>query len=734
MKRVYRKITLVLVFTALIFSYNSYARAFIHTNESESKLLLHDKWKFHAGDDAGWAAPLFDDSKWSELSTNLADSGKGEFKGVGWFRIHLSVSSAMFHKTLALKISQAGASEIYFNGKLLYRFGILYSNDESPYDPAHGQYFIELGNDTSQVIAVRYSAYKAIAHGLSSPGFTLTLQDLSTVNEDITASEKTLAASAFISSIFFAFALFHLVLFLFYRKVRSNLYYSIMAIILSIFWLYPCITGFTPNAIFHDIFNSALLFTYPVFFFFMVMLLYSIFKLRLTVMFWIVLGLTAIDFALAGINIAGYGIAMALLVPVSSIESLRIAIGAVKRKKPGAWIIAIGFSLFSLVILLVLVAVLIFILFPKHGHSLNLDSSNGGNYVFYVFFAWAFSIPTSMSIYLASDFARTNKTLALQLVHVKQLAEQNIQKEKEKQQIIEGQKEMLEKQVKEKTAEIQEQKDELEEKNKEITDSITYARRIQQAILPPPEMLNEALGEHVVVYKPKDVVSGDFYWCHATGDKVIFAVADCTGHGVPGAFMSMIGNSILNEVVIDKKNTEADVILNELRTALISTLQKGAGHITRDGMDIALCVWNKKDNTIQYAGANNSLYWVSKGIASEGGLEETEKIRLYSNHLLEIVADKQPIGYQEGKMDVPFTKHIIQLRKGDMIYITSDGYTDQFGGDKNKKFTSKRFREMLASFADKSITEQKQMLEDTIEQWKKYETQTDDICVIGVRL
>ncbi len=364
----------------------------------------------------------------------------------------------------------------------------------------------------------------------------------------------------------------------------------------------------------------------------------------------------------------------------------------------------------------------------------NVSISDKNPLLFVAVMVWAFSIPTSMSVYLASDFARTNKTLALQLIHVKQLAEQNIEKEREKQQIIEGQKVMLEQQVKEKTAEIQQKSDQLEEKNKEITDSISYARRIQTAILPPDEMLADALGDYFVIYKPKDVVSGDFYWSYQNGDSTVFAVADCTGHGVPGAFMSMIGNSILNEVVQDRKVLDADLILNELRSTLISTLQKSSGQTTRDGMDIALCVWNRKNNTLQYAGANNSLYWISENVAKDGSIKESAKIRLYNNHLLEIVADKQPIGYQEGKMDVPFTKHIIQLRKGDNIYITSDGYIDQFGGDKNKKFTSKRFRDLLDTFVHQPIELQKHILEQTIEEWKKYETQTDDICVIGIRV
>ncbi|HXB11742.1 MAG TPA: tetratricopeptide repeat protein, partial [Bacteroidia bacterium] len=219
----------------------------------------------------------------------------------------------------------------------------------------------------------------------------------------------------------------------------------------------------------------------------------------------------------------------------------------------------------------------------------------------------------------------------------------------------------------------------IEEKNKDILDSINYAKTIQQAILTPADYLKESLGEYFIVYRPRDVVSGDFYWCYTNGSKVIFTVADCTGHGVPGAFMSMIGNSLLNEVVIENKVTDAAEILNNLRTGLLKTIQqKGQNNITRDGMDIALCVWDKNKNTIQFAGANNSLYLVRDKVKTS--IQENEHVRMHSEILAELVPDKQPIGYFENKIDNPFSSHTVQLQKGDVIYISSDGYADQFGG------------------------------------------------------
>lgn len=271
----------------------------------------------------------------------------------------------------------------------------------------------------------------------------------------------------------------------------------------------------------------------------------------------------------------------------------------------------------------------------------------------------------------------------------------------------------------------------LQEKDKDITDSISYAKRIQTATLPSDEYLRETLGEHFVLFKPRDVVSGDFYWCHKEGDKVVFAVADCTGHGVPGAFMSMISNSLLNQVVVENKILDAASILNNLRGNLLKQMQqKGQEAVNRDGMDIALCVWNKNTNIIDCAGANNPVYV----LRNDGNVPADEKTKLHNNILLEVFPDKQPIGYLEGKMDTTFTSFSLELQKGDCIYLSSDGYHDQFGGERNKKFTSRRFKEILSSLKGQSLSEQRKYLDDTIENWKGSYPQTDDICLIGVRV
>lgn len=290
--------------------------------------------------------------------------------------------------------------------------------------------------------------------------------------------------------------------------------------------------------------------------------------------------------------------------------------------------------------------------------------------------------------------------------------------------------------------------------NKEITDSINYAKRIQSAIIPSVDEIKKYFPGFFVLFKPKDIVSGDFYWFGKIGDKVIIASADCTGHGVPGAFMSMIGNSLLNEIIIGKGITETDTILIELRKSIIKTLgQTGKDDEARDGMDIALCVLkdiNTSGNSdmigtggagvLEFSGANNPLYIVRKGIANSN-IINNGNIEYYGEDLAVFKPDKQSIGYEQRKGG-NFTKHQIKLQKGDVIYIFSDGYADQLGGDRCKKFGYNRFRQLLIDISDKNMEEQKQILDKTIEAWKdhidpynnKLLEQMDDILVMGMRI
>jgi len=252
---------------------------------------------------------------------------------------------------------------------------------------------------------------------------------------------------------------------------------------------------------------------------------------------------------------------------------------------------------------------------------------------------------------------------------------------------------------------------ELGEKNKEIMDSITYAKRIQSAILPPAKLVKEYLQDSFILYKPKDVVAGDFYWMEHRDGKVLFAAADCTGHGVPGAMVSVICNNALNRSVREHGLTKPGEILDKSREIVIQEFDKSDEDV-RDGMDIALC--SLDGNKVEYAGANNPLWLIRKG------------------ELIELKGDKQPIG--KYAKEEPFNTYELDLEAGDTLYIFSDGYADQFGGTKGKKLKTANFKRLLVSIQDKPMKEQKEFIDTSFEEWRGDLEQIDDVCVIGVRI
>ncbi len=258
---------------------------------------------------------------------------------------------------------------------------------------------------------------------------------------------------------------------------------------------------------------------------------------------------------------------------------------------------------------------------------------------------------------------------------------------------------------------ITEQKQEVESKNKEIMDSIIYAKRIQSAILPAEKVIKECLQESFILYKPKDIVAGDFYWLEQKDGKVLFAAADCTGHGVPGAMVSVVCNNALNRSVREHGLTDPGKILDQTRKIVIEEFEKSDEEV-KDGMDIAVC--SLDGNKLLYAGAHNPLWIIRNG------------------ELLETKANKQPIGRFDRQE--PYTTHEISLQKGDSIYIFSDGYADQFGGDKGKKLKSRAFKDLLLSIQDKNMSQQKIIIDESFEKWRGNIEQIDDVCVIGVRI
>ncbi len=263
--------------------------------------------------------------------------------------------------------------------------------------------------------------------------------------------------------------------------------------------------------------------------------------------------------------------------------------------------------------------------------------------------------------------------------------------------------------------EIEKRRVEVENANQQITASINYARRIQNALLPADKLFRETFSDYFIFYKPRDIVGGDFYWAKQRGDEIFVLAADCTGHGVPGGFVSMLGISLLNEVFRRKDVHTAAHVLDALRTEIKQALKQTENNVSKDGMDAALCIINTKTLMMQYSGAYNPVYLCR------------------NNEIIQAKPDKQPIGIH--LKETPFTNTEFQLQSNDIIYLFSDGYVDQFGGNSGNKFLAKRFKELLLSICQKEMAEQKEILDETLAEWMGTEySAVDDILVMGIKI
>lgn len=394
---------------------------------------------------------------------------------------------------------------------------------------------------------------------------------------------------------------------------------------------------------------------------------------------------------------------------------------------------------FSIAFVILVVSAVLFIL-----RNLSVLPSN-------MFTEHVLKIGSALEVIFLS-FSMANRYRELQ--KEKELAQAETLKQlEEKNRLQDGINERLEREVKERTAEISEQKEQLAEQNKDILDSIRYAQRLQNAILPSDSTVKEIIPESFILYKPRDIVSGDFYWVAevTTSDSnkkvALFVAADCTGHGVPGAFVSILGANLLKlSQKTENVNTPGQA-LDFLSNGVNSSLnQRQDERTVRDGMDIAICGLDREEMKLFFAGAKNPVYIIRSGNFSEDEVGTHKRSKVYreiitsDSVLMEYKGDKRPVGAYEGASE-PFADHTIDVQEGDTIYVFSDGYQDQFGGEKGHKFMTKRFKELLLSIHTKPLEEQKLILDQTIQEWMdtknsngKPHRQLDDILVMGVRV
>lgn len=694
---------------------------------------IQNNWYYHSGDNMQWANPTLNDSSWQKISIklNLDSVPDTLFTGIGWFRNHFTLRSDYINKVVGIQLNHNGASEIYLDGKLITSFGIVSVNKDQeeaciPKIPV----MFSINDTQIHVLAIRYSNTSANdyykAYNEEKAGIELNfIKNLDETFSKQLYTQLFLSVLVLLFGFFITLSIVHFLLFLFYRKQKQNLYYSIFVFFFSLMIISPYVLiNASDPSVFLKIeyyYIIPTIFLLPS----IVAFLYSLFKpphVKLLFTIEIVLALICwISIYFSGLESLQGSILFAFIL-FTAIESVRTIIVAVIQKKSGASIIGAGVIVFFLFIVTLLISVVI-----EYGFNINLEDKHALFSVVLMVLC-IISIPLSMSIYLAREFALTNKNLLDKLDEVENLSEKSIAQEKEKQIILASQKENLEIQVKERTLEISSQKHEIEEKNKEITDSINYAQKIQHTLMASDKLLDDNLKQtetnkdYFILYKPKDIVSGDFYWAYKPEQENSFIIttSDCTGHGVPGAFMSLLCISYLNEVVKEQRVTKPNHIFNLVRDKIVSNFKTNENAERKDGMDAVICKINYDTNSLEYAAANNPIVIL-------------EPCDNNTYNFIELKADKMPVGVTHDGIYKPFTGGEYKLKPGSLIYTFTDGYADQFGGEKGKKFMYKQMRELFVEIATLPLKEQHDKLNDTIEKWKSGTEQVDDILIIGIR-
>jgi len=665
-------------------------------------------WFYKPADRYLFGVKSYDDSKWkvtqSDFDLKDVDSS---FTGIAWLRLHYKVDKGLVGKPVVLNINHNGASEIYNDNTYITSYGTVSADlaKEAVCNP-HERFFQVIVNDTMEhVLAVRYSNahYKKYAKEFDKDevGFSVKFLRFNQMQNLQTESGYVNLFLIGLSLFLFALAMVHLMIFAFEPSRRFNLYHSLFVISISALFLFAVLSRIIENPVTLmriSYYGGALV---PTFFISILTLLYNLFQRKRKKFYYICLAVYVACIILRYVVDDYYDFFYVSLSGMVYFGTLSLSIKAIRKKFRGAKIVGLG--VLGTTIFMIL-AVVLGIIFKNVGLLISISC---------IILA-ILSLPLSMSVYLAFDFAKANQQLVQQIVQIEDLSAKAIKEEKEKKLILENQNQLLEEQVKERTKEINQQKEIIEEKNKDITDSINYAKRIQDAILASKEIKYRIFPDAFVLFKPKDIVSGDFYWFTEKNNHRLIASCDFTGHGVPGSLMSMIGNNILNQVVNERGIISPDEILNTLHKEVKKTLKQDENTDTKDGMDVALVSFIS-ETEIEYAGAQRPL-WIISG----GELKETKAVKV-------------SIGGQNYGDEVQFIKHRFTLAKGDSVYIFSDGYADQFNNNE-KKLMTRKFKEILLGIQHLSMPEQEKYLDDFIEKWKGDLEQTDDILVIGIKV
>jgi serine phosphatase RsbU (regulator of sigma subunit) len=701
--------------------------------------LLQKPWRYQKTDDMSYASISYNDANWKRLNPRLwmdsLKNGREDFENIAWFRYTIEVDSTLYGESAALQMHGRGAAEVYWNGKKVREYGKVspINSEERKYDPRGEPITVTFSRRPIQVIAVRFSNSNAwelrdrFTRYARTAGFRMNIRSLDTANQEVVGSRIEQLMREFSTiGVMLALGFLHLCIFAFYPAQKANLFYGLASLCFGFGGMYRYFlqNGHNPEMVIYV--NIAGFMIAQSSFVLILRLLYAIFEMKVPPQFWLISAFVLFMYLSFLITTADLPV-VNLFVAMIAFEGLRVIYKAVKGGKQGAWLIGSG-----VIIMMGFNLIAAIIQFGLGGFSFRMDPL--------LMFAANLSISIVMSIYLARDISWTNKALSKKLIEVQELSELTIEQQRVNRQILENQNEELERQVKQRTLEIQEknaelgqqneeilmQRDSLEEKSREvehayrqITDSVRYAQRIQRAILGDQEEIISQFKEAFILFKPRNIVSGDFFWYNRTEDgSQILIAADCTGHGVPGAFMTVMGNDFLEDIIFREKISKPCRILEALDEKITNRFGRKGKDQLNDGMDMGLMVLDRNKGKMWFAGAKNPMLYVRNG------------------EIHELAASKFPIGSHQFKLKKEFNTHELDIQEGDAYYLFSDGFQDQFGGEKKQKYLKKRFREFLLSISHLPMSEQREKLDAELEAWKScWNTpQTDDVLVMGVRI
>jgi serine phosphatase RsbU (regulator of sigma subunit) len=659
-----------------------------------------------------------------EDSTEEKDPYAVDFFGTSWYKMYFKLTPGNEDKIYEMYLTFNGAAEVYYDGTLIKKFGTIGTNPSSLRVTDKKTAFY-VRDTSTHCISIRYSLnnYKALQEKYDNleigpnPRFNTTDEE---TNDDIYVSIYY-SITNMLSAFFIALFVIHLLIFFFYREKTFNLYYSLFLLFLSLSFFENYYLRFIENLDNYLLLNRLDDLLFPACCFFLVTLLNKLLNVKITRHYKFFTGMFIL-FIIDTLFINKFSQTIYIsMVFYAYFNTLAHSVVGIRRGIASSKFLGWGILSFTLAIILAII--LAFLMSTVLSDSDTIEGLFVYLLVADVIIA-VLSIPISMTAYLAYDFSRTNKDLSSQLKANEVLNKKSLEQEKEKQEILENQNKVLESQVNERTKEIGEQNKVLEHQKKEITDSINYAKRIQQALLPEMESIKTALPNSFVYYVPKDIVSGDFYFFNAFSKKeahpgrkesseeagLFIAAADCTGHGVPGALMSMIVHEKLENAT--KYHGEPSEILHSVNKQVKDALKQHQTDASRDGCDIALC--KIQGNTLSYAGAYRPLYLFYK-----------------NGEFVEIKATKTAIAGLT-PYDQKFDQHQFDTTELKAVYMFSDGFADQFGGQKSKKLTTKKFKELLHTIVNLPINEQNSQLEAFFTNWRGNVEQIDDVLVIGI--